>query len=394
MSTWIKLLDSLHEDPRVFRMGDLLAKTAQLYILAPTTDLLGPVTNSVTRNALRDVTIAGLARVWRSANRLTTAGTFPHATLDYLDTLAQITGFGAAMDVVGYAKYDPETNTVTLPRFTEHNSPDKNGERKKIANAQRQTKHREKLKTAGQTLPPVTDPVTRDVTRDITRPITDSNEENNSISSLSLSLSKSTEGTPLHPESEHVVHASACSGSDQPPSTTANGSSATLQPPQTPAQRAEDPDPLGTLQKRINALRPAWAKAPHWGSEEEHALYEARHNLLALEDQDWLLLAWFFRWANSATNTCSKNPVAVTTRRHQFVTELSAYLDRSTTAWKQAGCPKLTGSTKPTPKPPARVQPEDEPTGPTDAFRSLCKDLNITRRDPVPSAVTTTPAAA
>ncbi|MBN8422897.1 MAG: hypothetical protein J0L73_28570, partial [Verrucomicrobia bacterium] len=89
MAEWIKLRSDLDTDPRVFSMGEFLRKTAQSYILTATArDLFGDVTNTVTRNAMRDVTVAALCRVWFAANRHTTDGVFKNANLDYLDTLA------------------------------------------------------------------------------------------------------------------------------------------------------------------------------------------------------------------------------------------------------------------------------------------------------------------
>jgi hypothetical protein len=327
MSDWIKLRSDLDTDPRIFAMGELLRLSAQSYILTQrgrdlfgdvtdtvTRDVLRDVTDTVTRDVLRDVTICALTRVWFAANRHTTAGVFKNATLDYLDTLALVPGFGQAMATVGYALHDPAAHTVTLPRFEEYNSPNKNGLRIKTKAAERTARYREnkRLNEQGEgvspPLPP-SDPSApadqkekeSDASRDVTRDVTPS---------FSSSFSKSTENTP------------------------------------------PDPDPLTTLKKRINTLRPSWTKAPHWSGEEESALFEARHNLAALEAQDWLLLGWFFKWANSSANTGQRSPVAITTRRHQFVHELASYLDRATTAWKQNNCPKLTtDATKPAHKP-------------------------------------------
>jgi hypothetical protein len=334
MSDWIKLRSDLDTDPRIFAMGELLRLSAQSYILTQRgRDLFGDVTDTVTRDVLRDVTICALTRVWFAANRHTTAGVFKNATLDYLDTLALVPGFGQAMATVGYALHDPAAHTVTLPRFAEYNSPNKNGLRSKTKAAERTARYREnkRLKEQGEgvspPLPP-SDPSApadqkekeSDASRDVTRDVTPS---------FSSSFSKSTESTPS--DSEPVVHASACPASAPPP---------------------PDPDPLTTLKKRINTLRPSWTKAPHWSAEEESALFEARHNLAALDAQDWLLLGWFFKWANSSANTGQRSPVAITTRRHQFVHELASYLDRATTAWKQNNCPKLTtDATKPAHKP-------------------------------------------
>lgn len=364
MPSWIKIRADLESDPRVHRMAAHIAKSAPGYILTgQAKDLFGSVTDTVTRNALRDVTVMGLSRVWFAANDHTTDGVFRHADLSYLDDLAHIAGFGAAMASVGYALHDPEAHTVTLPRFVEHNAPDKNGERNKTAAARRQQRLRDKKKaaeeqfqeplptTANDRQPPQT---TRDnVTSRVTPPVTPRHGESNVTPSLSDSCSIS--------ESE--------SESEQ-----------------------KDPDPLGTLKRRINSLRPSWAKSPHWSSEEEHALYEARHNLAALDSLDWHLLAWFFKWANSAQNTGQREPVKVSARRAHLCHDLAALLDRATTAWKQAGAPRLgdTVTSRVTSRVTPPTAPELPPAENAAAFAGLLAANGIQRHP----TVATKPAAA
>ena len=369
MPSWIKLRDDLDTDPRVFAMADQLRQSACLYILtSQAKDLFGSVTEAVTRHVMRDVTLAGLSRVWFAANRHTTDGIFRNATLDYLDTLAQVPGFGAAMQLVGYALYDPVTRTVTLPRFTEYNAPDKNGERSKTAAARRQQRLRERKKAMEESLAAAAEEAA-------SMPVTPVNPAPSSAPNTPIVTSRVTPSvtpsvTPCHDENNvtpSLSYSSSISESDS------DSDRDTSRPP--------PPDPLGQLKTRINALRPkAWAKAPHWSAEDEQALYDARQNLQSLDDQDWHLLDWFFRWANSAANTGQRDPVKVTTRRHQFCRELAAYLDRATTAWKQAGAPKLgppaaAPAKAPTPPPPTPT-PEETHSNAA-AFASLVADLRL-----------------
>lgn len=360
--SWIKLRDDLDSDPRVFTMADALRRTAGLYVLQhPAKDLFGSVTEAVTeavtRNVMRDVTVAGLSRVWFAANRHTTDGVFHNATLEYLDTLSQVPGFGAAMQLVNYADYDPTTRTVTLPRFGEYNAPNKNGHRSKTAAARRAQRHRDKLKANAQAQlpePPTTtafnegNTVTQcdTVTLRVTPSVTSRHDESDVTPSISSSLSIST------------------SDSDSPPDTTL------------PAESG-----LEALKARVNALRPqTWKRTPHWSAEDESALFDARQNLVALDAQDWLLLTWFFRWANSSANSSAKDPVKVTARRHVFCTEISAYLDRATAIWKQAGSPRLlphgqaTAGSRPPPQPPS---PELPPAQNAAAFAGILADHGV-----------------
>ncbi len=408
MSTWIKLLDSLHEDPRVFRMGELLAKTAQSYILAPTSDLLGPVTNTVTRNALRDVTVAGLSRVWRAANRHTTDGVFRHATLDYLDTLAQIPGFGGAMAAVGYALHDPAGHTVTLPRFAEHNAPDKNGERGKTANAKRQERCRKKklllMENTRLELEALREEqALRDAYNHTLR-----NAQNNVIPSISSSLSISESESESESESQNP----------NPTPTTTDHTTRTDQTSGHPCPSEKSVVPplalsLDDLKRRINHLRPkTWGKMLNWSAEDEAALFQTHANLQLLDPQDWLILEWFMRWANTSANTASKDPVRVTSKRHTFVADISSYLDRATAAWKQSGSPKLSSSSTGNPARSSGSAPADASASPSEArrakdgppptpelppeknaeaFGKLLGDYGIQRNPPAPHSVTTNP---
>lgn len=155
-ASWIKLRVDLDTDPRVLTMADLISQSAGCYVLNPSArDLLG-VTPTVTRNAMRDVTLASLFRVWRDANRHTCDGVFQHCTLEHLDTIAGIPGFGRAMSTIGWAVEDTAARTVTLVNFLEMNTPAKEG---RSSNAIRQQRYREKKNNGPRNVtPPVTVP--------------------------------------------------------------------------------------------------------------------------------------------------------------------------------------------------------------------------------------------
>lgn len=155
-SSWIKLRVDLDTDPRVLTMADFISQSAGCYVLNPSaSDLLG-VTPTVTRNAMRDVTLAALFRVWRDANRHTSDGVFNHCTLEHLDTIAGIPSFGRAMAAIGWAVEDTAAHTVTLVNFLEMNTPAKEG---RSSNAIRQQRYRQKKSNADSNVtPPVTTP--------------------------------------------------------------------------------------------------------------------------------------------------------------------------------------------------------------------------------------------
>lgn len=367
--SWIKLRDDLDTDPRVFTMADSLRHTAGLYVLQYTAkDLFGSVTDTVTRNVMRDVTVAGLSRVWFAANRHTTDGVFRNATLEYLDTLAQVPGFGSAMHLVGYAEFDPVTRTVTLPRFTEHNAPDKNGQRSQTAAARRAQRFRDRQKAlADAQLPdppvnevtPVNTVTQRDavtsrvtpqpVTSDVTPSISSSSSESDSVNQVNQ----------VNPVTENTIPV------------------------------------LDAAKARLNRLRGSWAKLPHWSAEEESALYAALPNLRSMEDQDWCILAFWLRWAHSKANTESRDPVRVTSRRHAFVTDLAANLDRAVTHWKQSGAPRLNpDGTKAGSPAPAALPPPTEPALPPAENAAAFMGLLKANGAQLPPTVATKPAAA
>lgn len=156
-SSWIKLRIDLDTDPRVLTMADLISQSAGSYVLNPAArDLLG-VTPTVTRNAMRDVTLASLFRVWRDANRHTSDGVFHHCSLDHLDTIAGIPGFGRAMSHIGWAVEDTAEHTVTLVNFLEMNTPAKDG---RSSAAIRQQRYRQRHSNAPRD---VTAPITKNV---------------------------------------------------------------------------------------------------------------------------------------------------------------------------------------------------------------------------------------
>lgn len=373
--TWIKFRDDLDTDPRVSRMAAFLAGTASHYVLAADAkDLFGSVTKAVTRHALRDVTLAGLTRVWSHACRHTTDGIFRGVDLDYLDDLSRIPGFGRAMQLVGWAAYDAANGTLTLPNFTEHNAPDKNGQRSQTAQARRAQRYRDKLR-AQLPDPPVTDDVN------------EVNPVNNVTPKRDAVTPPVTPESVTPPVTRDVTPSLSISSSNSESKTSDSESgkeeSRGEKPVRLPLPPPPDPkDPLAVLEYskiRINRMRQSWAKLHHWTCEEEHALSASLANVRALEDQDWCMIAFYLRWAHSSANQQSKEPVRVTSRRHTFVAELPAILDRATTHWKQSGSPQLNpdgtkASAKILPFMPAPPPPEPaEPTGNAAAFLGLLK---------------------
>lgn len=297
-SHWIKMRTTLSTDTRVLSMADALFETARTYVLLPEArDLLG-VTPPVTRDVMRDVTIASLHRVWSAANDHTADGVFRNATLQHLDTISGVPGFGSAMQASGWVVYDPANHTLTLPNFLEYNTPAKGG---RSPSAIRSKRSRDKKRAEKEQLQERSEGVTRHGSRDVSPLIS------------SPLISSEEEGT------NNILL------------------------PQSTAQQLE------ALKIRINNLRPAtWRKLAVWGSEDDRELIAARENLLALSDQDWLLLAWFCEQVDGASNgNNNRQELKLTAQRGLFCQGIAGILTRAQAHWGQSGRPRLG------PKPPA-----------------------------------------
>ncbi|MBB3802027.1 hypothetical protein FHR47_002275 [Xanthomonas arboricola] len=117
----------------------------------------------VTRNVMRHVTVSSLLIVWGAANEHTTDGIFRNADFSDIDDMVGIPGFGEAMQFVGWADYDESDNSVSLPNFNEYNTSGAVRSAGAKTGAARQKEYRERKKLVGS----VTESdVTSDVTSD------------------------------------------------------------------------------------------------------------------------------------------------------------------------------------------------------------------------------------
>jgi uncharacterized phage protein (TIGR02220 family) len=161
---WIKMRVSLLTSPKVSGIARQL-EDDRAVSRALTTGFSGGMYEIVTRNVMRYVTVASLLAVWGAANEHTKDGVFQNADLSDLDDIAGIPGFGEAMASVGWAVYDADQQTVTLPNFNEYNTC---GGVRGVGAAERQRRYREKKKAEIVAKSDDSVDVTRDVTRDVT----------------------------------------------------------------------------------------------------------------------------------------------------------------------------------------------------------------------------------
>lgn len=146
---WIKMRTSLMTNPRVDGIArDLESSAAVARRLLVQND--GVMSEFVTRNVMRYITVSCLHMIWSAANEHTRDGVFYNADLSYIDEIAGVPGIAAAMQRVEWLSHDPEANTVTLENFCEHNKPGAGRIAGAKTNAQRQADYRARKKAAVQ----------------------------------------------------------------------------------------------------------------------------------------------------------------------------------------------------------------------------------------------------
>lgn len=140
---WIKMRASLETHPKVIALTKLL-ESDKAVGKSLAAGFGGSLREIVTRNVTRDVTLASLFRVWCAAIEHTCDGVWYGIELDDLDHVARVPGFGRMLEIIGWAVFDDDSNTVTFPNFLEYNAPAKEGRDKGAA--ERQRRYREKLR--------------------------------------------------------------------------------------------------------------------------------------------------------------------------------------------------------------------------------------------------------
>ncbi|MGK3130754.1 hypothetical protein ACCW76_16265, partial [Pantoea sp. C8B4] len=88
-------------------------------------------------------TVTGLVEFWSAAKHHVRNGVIPDADLSYVDAIADYPGFGHAMQMVGWIKYDKKKNCLLIPAMKREQLK---AEVQKAQAAVRQKRHRMKLK--------------------------------------------------------------------------------------------------------------------------------------------------------------------------------------------------------------------------------------------------------
>jgi hypothetical protein len=134
---WVKMRSALLANPKVHAIAKVIGRDPRAGA-ALTTGFSGCPDQVLSRNALRHVTVTALLCVWSSANEHSVDGILSCCDLEDLDEISGVPGFGDAMHSVGWAIPDEAGKCVSLPNFTEHNTPAKDR-----TGAERQRRYRE-----------------------------------------------------------------------------------------------------------------------------------------------------------------------------------------------------------------------------------------------------------
>ena len=134
---WVKMRSALLANPKVHAIAKVIGRDPRAGA-ALTTGFSGCPDQVLSRNALRHVTVTALLCVWSSANEHSVGGILSCCDLEDLDEISGVPGFGDAMHSVGWAIPDEAGKCVSLPNFSEHNTPAKDR-----TGAERQRRYRE-----------------------------------------------------------------------------------------------------------------------------------------------------------------------------------------------------------------------------------------------------------
>jgi hypothetical protein len=134
---WVKMRSALLANPKVHAIAKAIGRDPRAGA-ALTTGFSGCPDQVLSRNALRHVTVTALLCVWSSANEHSVDGLLSCCDLEDLDEISGVPGFGDAMHSVGWAMPDEAGKCVSLPNFSEHNTPAKDR-----TGAERQRRYRE-----------------------------------------------------------------------------------------------------------------------------------------------------------------------------------------------------------------------------------------------------------
>ena len=143
---WVKMRTDLYRDPRVCIMADLLLDNTGQLACFVNQNCQRDMT--VTRNVMRNAVVGALVAVWgvmrlRGRHDDDENLVCDGATIAVLDDIADVPGFGEAMESVEWV--EQTENCLVFPRFFDQYNSDPDATLR-AGNAKRQQRHREKVR--------------------------------------------------------------------------------------------------------------------------------------------------------------------------------------------------------------------------------------------------------
>jgi hypothetical protein len=140
---WIKMRTDLYRDPKVCLIADRLLDSEGALARYVSQNMQRNM--SVTRNVMRNVTVGALVTLWgvtrHRGKRIDDDLLVRSASISVVDDIADLPGFGEAMESVGWVIQTDEG--IVFPHFFEEFNVEP-GMDQKQANAERQKRYREK----------------------------------------------------------------------------------------------------------------------------------------------------------------------------------------------------------------------------------------------------------
>jgi len=168
---WIKMRVNLVSHPKVLALAETLATDGDYQewsTMAGFVPSIGGSRDDYDRDyqaslrVTRYVTVCALLRFWGYANEHAKDEFIGSLRLRDIDDVVQVPGFGAALQAIGWAEYDPDRRGLSLPNFNEYNTSGNERSAGAKSAAQRQKEYRDRKKASDGD-------VTRDDESDVTR---------------------------------------------------------------------------------------------------------------------------------------------------------------------------------------------------------------------------------
>jgi hypothetical protein len=146
---WIKMRTDLYRNPKICIIADFLMKADGK--LARHIEQNNGQKMGVMRNVMRNVTVGALVTLWgvtrRQGKRVDDDLFIKYATLDVIDDISDLPGFGEAMECVGWAEQTGDG--VIFPNFfCSHNVDPKEDFKEKAAERQRRFREKQRANPA------------------------------------------------------------------------------------------------------------------------------------------------------------------------------------------------------------------------------------------------------